>query len=177
MEIALGLAGRIGSGKTSLASELARRLECPRASFGDYVRSVAEDRGLDAGDREVLQTVGDELIAQSWESFCRGVLDDAAYAGGSVVVDGVRHHDAAATLRPLVAPVRLLVVAVASPDDERLLRLAGRGLTDDEITRADAHPNEGEVLDVVAAADFVVDGRLSVAEAADEVMVWLRNLE
>jgi len=117
------------------------------------------------------------LIAQGWVSFCRRVLDDAAYVGGSVVVDGVRHHDAATTLRAMVVSARLMVVAVASPDDERLLRLVGRGLTDEEITRADAHPNEGEVLDVVAAADLVVDGRLSVSEAADEVMAWIKGLE
>ncbi len=177
MDVALGLAGRIGSGKTSLASELARRMECPLASFGDHVRSVARERDLDDSDRKVLQTVGDELIALGWQQFCRAVLDQAAFAGGPAVIDGVRHHEAVAALRPMVAPARLFVVAVASPDDERLHRLADRGLSDAEITRADAHPNEGEVVDVVAAADCVVDGRLSVDAAADEVMAWLCDLE
>jgi len=173
MAFALGLAGRIGSGKTSLSAELSVRLDCPRASFGDFVRTVAEQRGLDAGSRDVLQALGDELIAEGWEPFCRGVLALAGYESGAVVIDGIRHHEAAATLRRILSPVQLYVVGVSSPDEDRLLRLADRGLTLDEVRRADLHSNEGEVLGVLGMADVVVDRRSSPAEAADAVIAWV----
>ena len=64
-DVAIGVAGRIGSGKTTLAAELACQLACPQASFGEFVRSVAETRALvSTTDRTVLQDLGDELIAQ-----------------------------------------------------------------------------------------------------------------
>lgn len=173
MEVAVGIAGRIGSGKTSLAVALAERLTCPRASFGDYVRSVATERGLDGSQREVLQEVGDDLIAAGWDAFCKAVLRSAGYSGGSVVVDGVRHPNAARTMQKLVAPTRWSLVAVESEEAARRSRLAARGVDQAGTTRADAHPNESHVMSVMASADLIVSGDSTVAEAANVVMEWL----
>jgi dephospho-CoA kinase len=170
---ALGISGRIGSGKTSLAVVLAERLNCPRASFGDYVRSVARDRGLDASRRDVLQEVGDDLIAAGWDSFCAAVLRNAGFTTGSVVVDGIRHADAAQTMRRLLAPTPWKLVAVESEEAIRRSRLAARGIDDARTTQADAHPNEGEVASVMASADLVVSSDTTVEAAADLVMEWL----
>lgn len=163
--VAIGISGRIGSGKTSLAVALAERLNCPRASFGDYVRSVATDRGLDASQREALQQVGDDLIAAGWEAFCAAVLSSAGYSGGSVVVDGIRHANAAQTMRKLVAPTPWQLVAVDSDDATRRSRLVARGLDEATTINADAHHNEGEVRAVMASADIIVSSASALADA------------
>jgi dephospho-CoA kinase len=173
VEVALGIAGRIGSGKTSLSASLADRLRCPRASFGDYVRSIAIDRGLDAGDRRVLQDTGDDLIAAGWRTFCEDVLRSAGYAGGVVVVDGIRHADASQMMRTLVSPTPWLVVAVRSEDATRWSRLASRGFDDAGTTEAESHPNEREVKSVIASADLVVSSESSLMNAVEVVMGWL----
>jgi hypothetical protein len=173
VEVAVGISGRIGSGKTSLAVVVAERLNCPRASFGDYVRSVANERGLDSSQREVLQEVGDDLIAAGWDAFCAAVLNSAGYSSGPVVVDGIRHADAAQTMQKLVAPTVWKLVAVESEDATRRSRLAARGVDDAGTTQADAHPNEGEVASVMASADLVVSSDSTVAAAADVVVEWL----
>lgn len=173
MEVALGVAGRIGSGKTSLAVVLAERLDCPRASFGDYVRAVATDRGLEAGLRDVLQEVGDDLIAAGWDAFCTAVLKSAGYSGGSVVVDGIRHADAVQTMRRLVAPTQWKLVAVESEDSIRRSRLAARGVDEAGTTQADAHANEGQVASVMESAYLIVSSDSTVEEAANVVMEWL----
>lgn len=172
--LAVGLSGRVGSGKTSLASALAEHLQCPRASFGDYVRSVAAGRGLDAEDRSVLQDLGDELIAtQGWTPFCQSVLDQAGYADGSVVVDGLRHAQAAATMRALLAPTPWRLVAVDSENEVRLSRLAARGVVGADAHTADTHPNEAQVGAVMDSADFVVSDDSTVEYAVNAVMTWL----
>jgi dephospho-CoA kinase len=148
--LAVGLSGRIGSGKTSLATALAERLQCPRASFGDYVRSVASGRGLDAEDRSVLQDLG-----------------------GSVVVDGIRHAQAADTMRALLAPTPWRLVAVDSENEVRLSRLAARGVVGAGARTADTHPNETQVGAVMDSADFVVSGNSTVEDAVNAVMTWL----
>lgn len=173
MEVALGVSGRIGSGKTSLAVALAERLDCPRASFGDYVRSVASERGLDASERDVLQTVGDELIANGWDTFCSAVLRAAGYTDGSVVVDGIRHTDAAKTMRKLLAPTPWKLVAVESEEATRRSRLTARGIDAAGAAQADAHPNETEVALVMASADLIVSSDATVDAAADRVIEWL----
>jgi dephospho-CoA kinase len=172
-DVAVGVAGRIGSGKTTLASELASRIGCPRASFGEFVRSAAQARGLDSTDRTILQDLGDELIAGGWTSFVEAVLVQAGYSSGPVVIDGIRHRSAIETLRPLLEPTPLVVVAVDISDEERRERLRERGLESDDVDSADAHVNESEVDAVIGAADLVVPAHLSVDDACSTVLEWI----
>jgi dephospho-CoA kinase len=167
------VAGRIGSGKTTLAQALASKLGCPEASFGRYVRKVARARGLDSNDRAVLQNLGDQLIGEGWEPFCRAVLDDAGYAGGGIVVDGVRHAAAVETLAELLRPVPVRVVAVETSDEQRADRLQGRGLDRDNLPRLDHHPNEAEVDTVLARADYIASGGEDPEQAAGRVSEML----
>lgn len=171
-EEAVAIAGRIGSGKTTLASVLADRLQCPMASFGSYVRSVALQRGLDPADRAALQDLGEELIGEGWHSFCRSVLNHGGYVSGAVVVDGIRHVAAITTIRELVAPTPCRLVAVRARDESRAERLRLRGVTLQAAQAADAHVGESEVHQVIDHAEFVVDEQ-DPSEAADRVLTWL----
>jgi dephospho-CoA kinase len=174
MKPTVAVAGRIGSGKTTLASVLADRMECPRASFGDYVRFVAAERGLDCSDRTVLQDLGEELIGKGWNSFCRSVLDHARYEAGPVVIDGVRHISAIATIRELVAPTPCRLVAVRVPEKIRAARLHVRGVSYEVARASDGHPGESEVRRVIESADFIVEGE-EPDRAADAVLSWLQR--
>jgi dephospho-CoA kinase len=172
-DVAVGVAGRIGSGKTTLASELASRMGCPRASFGEFVRSVAESRGLDSRDRAVLQDLGDKLISEGWTPFVEAVLRHAGYSSGSIVIDGIRHSSAIETLRPLVDPVRLIIVVVDISDEQRRARLRDRGIEAEDIRSADSHANESEVDEVIQVADLVVPAHLTVEEACSTILAWI----
>ena len=61
MSQVIAIAGGIGSGKSTIARALADYFKCPIASFGDYVRGVAELRGREANRRE-LQEIGEQLL-------------------------------------------------------------------------------------------------------------------
>jgi dephospho-CoA kinase len=167
--VAVGVSGRIGSGKTTLAEALAHRLGCSHASFGEYVRSVAKDRGARGDDRRVLQDLGDELISAGWESFCSAVLEDAGYSGGSIVVDGIRHLEAIEALKRAVDPVPWRLVAVNVEPGRRGQRLHDRGVNAAGVSEADAHPNESEVDAVLKRADYEVMGTLTADAGAKEV--------
>ena len=56
----LAIAGPIGSGKTTTAALLARRLGWSRDGYGDTIRATAAARGLPAS-RGTLQQLGAEL--------------------------------------------------------------------------------------------------------------------
>ncbi|MGH2597622.1 MAG: AAA family ATPase [Actinomycetota bacterium] len=160
--VALGVSGRIGSGKTTLANALVERLACSHAGFGQYVRNVAEGRGLDSEDRRVLQDLGDELIAGGWESFCGAVLQSGGYSDGSVVVDGIRHVEAIDTMRRILAPLPWRLVAIDLDQEARSHRLQEGGIDMDDVGRAEAHPNEREVEAVLKRADYRISGDLSI---------------
>jgi adenylate kinase family enzyme len=167
--VAVGVSGRIGSGKTTFARALSERLGCPHASFGGHVRNVAAGRGLDIGNRQILQDLGDELIAAGWPEFCSAVLSDANYSTGSVVVDGVRHVAAARALEHILSPVPWRLVAVSVAADVREERLLERGASAAAARKAEAHPNEAEVGTVIDIANITVPETLSVERAVGDV--------
>ncbi len=177
-QVAVGVSGRIGSGKTTLAHGLAARLSCGYASFGDYVRNVALERGLDGSQRGVLQAVGDELIATGWLPFCRAVLDFAGYVRGPVVVDGVRHVEAVHVLARIVYPLPFRLVAVHANSEARAKRLQTRRVDATVAQRAEVHANESQVGAVLDLADYTVAGNLTIEEAVDTAYrLVCRNLE
>lgn len=166
------LAGAIGSGKTTLARALAKRLSWPTASFGDYVRDQARQRDLDPGSRKVLQDLGQSLVEANPERFLAEALAWMNYdAAAGLVLDGLRH---ASVWRALQArgeafpdqPVVLLFLD--TPDDLRHRRLRERGLDDAAIAVADGHRAEQDLTaHLRAAADQKLTGMGSVEELVE----------
>ena len=103
--------GKMGSGKTSTSIAVANALACGYASFGGYLRDLVVNRGGDPDCRQTLQDLGQHLVQQDAESFCRNVLARADFVpGGDFVLDGVRHVQVLEHLDRIAAPsdVRLI---------------------------------------------------------------------
>jgi dephospho-CoA kinase len=173
--LAIGLVAPPGSGKTTLSAELAVALGWPRVGFGDYVRSVAQEKGLPAS-RDALQQLGAALIAAGWDGFVQAVLRQARRAEDQgLVIDGIRHHMAISTLRTAVTPLNLCIVYLDASDGTRLERLTARGVADSaELARLDSHSTEREVLELRSIADIHVVSEGSISEVLDAI---LRRLE
>lgn len=191
----VGLTGGTGSGKSTLARRLAGRgavvvdadalarevvapgtpgLAAVAAAFGDEV--LAPDGSLDRaalagvvfgdeGRRRALEAITHPLIARR-----TGELVAAAPA------DGVLVHDVPLLVEKRMAPGYHLVVVVDAPVEDRVRRLVGRGLPEDDARRriasqatdddrravADAWvDNTGSADDLDRAADRLWDERLA----------------
>jgi thymidylate kinase len=111
----VAVAGPIGSGKTTTAVLLARRLAWPQAGYGDTIRAIATERGLHAS-REVLQELGLDLISSGWDTLTRQVLQHARWVPGQpLILDGLRHLPAATALRTAVAPLPVIIIYLDLP--------------------------------------------------------------
>jgi len=176
--IVVGFAGKIGSGKSTLSSELAKRINWDRVSFGNYVRSLAEKRGL-RQTREILQQLGAQMVNDDCESFCRGFLAYAGWkAGLPLVIDGIRHERVLSTLRDLMKPARLWLVFIDVDENVLKQRRSSRdsALKSDYI-EVEKHSTEVEVDAILkGVADFQVDGREPVQANVDRILDWLRQL-
>lgn len=175
--LAIGLAAPWGSGKTALCRELATYLGWPRVSFGDYVRSVAQARGLPVS-RKVLQDLGASLIAGGWENFVHAVLRQATRAEHEgLVIDGIRHHMAITTLRTAVAPLRLCVAYLDLSEGARTERLQEKGVAGpDQVARVDSHSTEAEVRELRRVADVTVICEGPIREVRDSVLRQIEQL-
>jgi cytidylate kinase len=139
----LGIAGQIGSGKSSLARELCKRLNGKLISFGSFVRSEANRRGIRI-DRAALQRLGEDLIAELGpDEFVRQVLYSDSITS-SIVIDGIRHVEIWQAIRS-IAPGSILVY-LDVPDEIRIARLQQRDNLDiDSIKLAMLHPMEKNI--------------------------------
>ena len=168
------LAGGIGSGKTELSKGLAARLGWRRAAFGEYVRSVARERGL-LDERETLQALGESLLHSDAEGFCRAVLASAGWKQGDpLVLDGVRHAEVLELIRGIVTPVALTFIYLAVPEDVRVGRLAVRP-TDDagRLSKLEQHSTEVQVKSFGHMADLILDGKSTVENLVESTLSFL----
>jgi len=174
--VVLAFSARQGSGKSTISAELAEELGWPRAGFGDYLRRVADERGLNT-DREILQELGERFVRDNLEQFCRNVLGSVGWVPGQgIVVDGIRHAQTMEVLRNIVRPMPVLLVYIDLPDAVRFDRLRARGVSETLAERNEQHSTEAQVIDTLPRlADLRVDGRNTVAVIKAEIMASLRK--
>lgn len=153
----IAISGRIGSGKSTVAQELAALLGWPDASFGNYVRSVAEERGLKP-DRPVLQDLGQELIDErGFDVFVTDVLAAAGIKPNRpFVIEGIRHAAALEALKR-VSDREILLAFLEAPDEERARRLRDRDSADAPLETWERHATELDVRTVLRdRADLII---------------------
>ena len=168
----VGISGKIGSGKTELATALSKFLNTQQTSFGAIVRLEARARGLNEFSREILQAVGQELVEADMKLFCQKVLDYACFDGKmSLIVDGIRHLKVKETLAALVLPIPFYLLYVEAEDSVRSERLTRRGgLSNLNIM----HPTEQDVFgSLKEVADLHVNNNGSIIESVRMVETWL----
>jgi transcriptional regulator with XRE-family HTH domain/cytidylate kinase len=175
--LVLAFSGKIGSGKTTLSQQVADALGWRRASFGEYVCTFALSQGLEVS-RDVLQELGESLVARGPDDFCKTVLAHFGWNSGEpLVIDGVRHAAVFEALRRLVAPLELRLVYVNVDENTRLKRLQQ---TDrDVIARlkdVESHSTEREVTDKLPSlASRHVQGDRPAKDIVREIVGWVHQ--
>lgn len=176
--IVIGIAGKIGSGKSTFSEELANGLGWPRASFGDFLRNVAKSRGLEES-REVLQELGASFIERGPNEFCRALLAHYKWNSGEpLIIDGIRHTEVVDELRRLVAPLELRIIYLEVDDKTRFERLKQLDETMERETLelVESHRTEEQVKDrLPALADLRLPGDQSVSKLVSKVINWVHQ--
>jgi dephospho-CoA kinase len=177
MKPAFTFSGAIGSGKSTVSSQFARRIGAKWNSFGNTVRRIAAEQGIDPS-RQNLQRLGAAAVEMNQEELCRKVIEGTE--GGDedyLVIDGVRHERILDCLRKSVSPRTLVAVFVDSPEQIRLERLRTRdGLSMDQITELQRHSTETEVeTKLRTRADIVVSNAGRVEECENALFRWAKD--
>ncbi len=161
-------------GKSSLAAKLSKELNCPLLSFGDHVRARARILlGNVAPTRYFLQDLGQELVSQDPETFCREVLSSAVLSRKRpVVIDGLRHMSLLPFLSKLLDGRELNVIFVEASPEARIKRW-GAEITRLELTTIDTHPVEAGMAQIREHADLVVDTQTGFSEAYQKILQWI----
>lgn len=173
----LGFSGGIKSGKSTVSEAVALGTECPRVSFGGYVRTVTRQRGLE-GTRENWQAVGESLIQEDVKQFCASVLAQADWEPGRpLVIDGIRHLVVVETLKQMVAPSDFKLVYISTEDALRAERHQESAPNQPSLPILEKHSTEREVRTALRqAADLVADGERPVSDLVTEITAFAAKL-
>ncbi|QMW05413.1 AAA family ATPase [Spirosoma foliorum] len=170
----VAFSGRIGSGKTTLTTELADQLGWPRTSFGDYVRLQAMQSNIDP-TRENLQNLGEKLLEEDPRLFCDNVLNQIVWRSeGNLIIDGIRHVQVISLIKELVSPFEMIHVHIETDVQTRSERLYLR-YSSVELQKIDNHSTELDVKHVLGEqADIVIKGDSTIASLVKETREHLK---
>lgn len=154
--IVVGVAGRIGSGKTLVAQELA-------ASFGfEYFRYslvLAEWHGVDPQNKGELQEIGGRVMSGEGQLELNRRLISRISPGKDSVIDGLRHPLDFASLDKEFGRSFSLIFVEATPEI-RFERLRDRFSDFDHFLEADDRPVECRIDELKQLSTEVLPGTL-----------------
>lgn len=165
----IGLSGKVGSGKSSLAKALVDKTGHSHVSFGDFVRKQAKDEGQDPSSREVLQQIGEKFINKDIEKFCIDVLGQIDWKSQNIfIVEGIRHLEVLKTLKRILKSHDVVLIYLEIDENERKKRL---NLTDKDLNKIDSHSTEIQLDDILKSeADLVINGNLELATIVNKII-------
>lgn len=174
--LVIAFSGRIGSGKTAVSKRVSEELQWPRVSFGDYVRLVVRQRGMQE-TRKNLQQVGTSLLESDPLQFCSSVLAMSDWQRSEgLVIDGLRHLRTIEIIRDLIAPAELKIIYLAVTDETRIARLSQRDPAEPTVlSNVEMHSSEQEIGLISNVADFVLNGEDALAAATQDVIRWIKT--
>jgi adenylate kinase family enzyme len=166
----IGISGRIHSGKSTLANEMAKRMCIPKVSFGSFLRRYSEVNSLDL-TRISLQDLGQNFVDNSLDEFCNLVLNEGGWdKETNLIVDGIRHISVLEKLKELVKPQKFILIFIEVSDEE----LAKRdiGYQDNQRKIFEQHLSEIQVISKLKSfADIVVQPDYSL----DDIIVQINS--
>ena len=164
--IIIGIAGRIGSGKTVVA-------RCLERDFGfQYLRYslvLAAWSNVDPTDKPRLQDVGGEVMAGAGQAELNRQLIEHIDPIRDAAVDGLRHPVDDQSLRAAFG-LRYFLIYVDAPASTRFERSRNRFATYQEFLQADSRPVEAHIDSLRPLAAATLSGSLSVAELTSQLI-------
>lgn len=172
----IGIAGRINSGKTTVAQELSKKLNCKVTSFGNVVRKIATERNI-GNDRKSLQDLGQSLVDNELDYLCKGVLDIVHWdAKENIIIEGIRHKNVLIKLKSITSPFVLKLIYIDASNSLLDYRDNSSRIVNNRA-EIEKHETEREVIsDIKAEANIIVNAEESMEVVCDKILQLLLPL-
>ena len=155
MSLRICVAGKISSGKSTLAKAVSLHIGFPIISFGGILRDYSESNGLPT-TRKDLQRLGQEIIDQiGFEGFLRWIISHSTISwDDSLIIDGLRHKEIYENILRMF-PRTLLVYCDCDLETQISRMITRDGVGESEARRILLHETEMHVEELRAVAQIV----------------------
>lgn len=173
MRTTISLVGPLGSGKTTLAHELAAA-GWHVISAADVLREVAQVKGQLFQTREEMQNFGWVFLSEEGGAqFFADRLASKASGKSKIVFEGIRPVEVLRLLKKIFPDI--LVIYVAAPFNVRKQRVIARdNISEERFVEYDSHLVELQVNELVDESEFMLNN-ISKTEAAKNHLMELIN--
>jgi dephospho-CoA kinase len=158
MKLLIGIAGKISSGKSTVARYISDTYDIPYVSFGDYLRVYCEKHDLPV-DRKTMQDLGQTFVDAGPKEFFEKVIFSKGRVD-CIVFDSIRHSAGVAFMKELSE--QSVVIYVDTGDATRHERYMKRVKDGDvkksfeEFIALNDHEVERQIDEVKQYADLVI---------------------
>lgn len=168
------IVGKIASGKTTVANELASVMDGEQYSISDYLKFCLKEKGIENPSRTQLQDLGECFINKGWIKFCEKFLEFINYdEKKTYIIDGIRHKGFFESLCVKLFPINPVLVYLDV--DDKVLR--DRKDNRKEIEYDANRVAEGNLFDLFHLADIIVKTlSKEVNEIADEIFQEVNSI-
>lgn len=158
--LVIGIAGRIGAGKTSAAKYLNSK---HGFRYLRYSQVLAEWLAADPESKAQLQKIGWEVMAGGMQTELNRRLIAQVTPGANVAVDGLRHVTDQESLRTAFSSC-FHPLYIDSSAEQRWNHVSGKGryTSRDVFDAADSHPVEQQIESLRLKADLVLQNEGSL---------------
>ena len=158
IKLLIGVAGKISSGKSTVARYISDTYHMPYISFGDYLKQYCKEHDLPV-DRKTMQDLGQTFVDAGPKEFFEKVIFSQGYAD-CIVFDSIRHSAGIAFMKDLSE--QSVVIYVDTDDTTRYERYSKRIKDGDvkksfaEFTALNDHDVEKQIDEVKQYADLII---------------------
>ena len=153
------LSGKIGSGKSFWADQIANAFDCSRSSFSDYIKYKCIQHCKDC-TRKNLQMIGAEIVEHDLDEFIYYTVFHNHEETERIVIDGLRHESVLHRIKELFPQSNVVVLFVDCDEEQRQQNLRKRS---------------GEKCD--CDNDVTEQGVLALRGKADKILYYSDNPE
>ena len=182
MKNIFGIAGQIGSGKSSAAKVATKFLHCTSLSFGGMIEEILRKENVEI-DRDHLQDKGLKIINEiGYTGIAQLLLDTYSYNNrNSYVIEGIRHEDVSEYYKKLFNGFYFLIY-IDCPIEERFRRIKGKNYKGivinalDDLRKIESHPVEQNTTTLKRIADIQIENIGSLESLKEMIINNIRNL-
>ena len=170
--LVIGIAGRIGAGKTSVGKYLS---SAHGFHYARYSQVLSDWLAKDSESKAHLQAVGWKVMAGGMQAELNTRLISELPARSDCAVDGLRHSLDYESLSSAFSP-HFYLLFVSSPPEIRWQRLRSKYPERTDFSRADSHPVEQQIDSLRPKALAILDNESLLQSLYSEVDGVLKKI-